>query len=43
MNGLTPEEWEKGRLSAPLTDKELFVYLKKVGKLPANAEYKKAS
>lgn len=43
MNGLTPEEWEKGRISGPLSDKELFAYLKKIGKLPASAEYKKAS
>lgn len=43
MNGLTHEEWEKGRISGPLSDKELFTYLKKIGKLPASAEYKKAS
>jgi len=36
MNGKTPEEWAKGRLSGPLTDKELAAYLKKVGKLPPN-------
>ena len=43
MNGLTHEEWEKGRIRGPLSDKELFAYLKTIGKLPASAEYKKAS
>ncbi|WP_262490411.1 hypothetical protein [Hymenobacter lapidarius] len=43
MNGKTPEEWEAGRISGPLSDKELFAYLKKIGKLPPNAEYKQAS
>lgn len=43
MNGLTPEEWEQGRISGPLSDKELFAYLKKIGKLPPTAEYKQAS
>ncbi len=36
MNGKTPEEWAKGRISGPLTDKELAAYLKKIGKLPPN-------
>lgn len=43
MNGKTPEEWEAGRISGPLTKRELFAYLKKIGKLPASAEYKQAS
>lgn len=43
MNGLTPEEWEKGRLSGPLNDRELLAYLKKIGKLPPNTELKQAS
>ena len=43
MNGKTPEEWEAGRISGPLSDKELFAYLKKIGKLPPSAEFKKAS
>ncbi len=43
MNGRTQAEWEKGRISGPLSDKELFAYLKKIGKLPADAEYKRAS
>ena len=43
MNGKTPEEWKAGRISDPLSDKELFAYLKKIGKLPADAEYKQAS
>ncbi len=43
MNGRTQAEWKKGRISGPLSDKELFAYLKKIGKLPADAEYKRAS
>ena len=43
MNGKTPEEWAKGRLSGPLTDKELAAYLKKVGKLPPNKEIARAA
>lgn len=43
MNGKTPDEWAQGRLSGPLSDRELLVYLKKIGKLPPNAELKKAS
>ncbi len=43
MNGKTPEEWEAGRISGPLTKRELFAYLKKMGKLPPTAEYKQAS
>ena len=43
MNGLTSEEWEAGRISGPLSKRELFAYLKKIGKLPADAEYTQAS
>ncbi|GGG38763.1 hypothetical protein GCM10011378_13820 [Hymenobacter glacieicola] len=43
MNGKTSEEWEAGRISGPLTKRELFAYLKKIGKLPPNAELKQAS
>lgn len=43
MNGKTVEEWEAGRISGPLSKRELFAYLKKMGKLPADAEYKQAS
>lgn len=43
MNGKTAEEWEAGRVSGPLTKQELFAYLKKIGKLPADAQYKQAS
>lgn len=43
MNGKTVEEWEAGRISGPLTKQELFAYLKKIGKLPADAQYKQAS
>lgn len=43
MNGKTPEKWEASRISGPLTKRELFAYLKKMGKLPPDAEYKKAS
>lgn len=43
MNGKTAEEWEAGRISGPLSKQELFVLLKKLGKLPANAQYKQAS
>ncbi len=43
MNGKTVEEWEAGRISGPLSKRELFVYLKKMGKLPPDAEYKQAS
>ena len=43
MNGKTVEEWESGRISGPLTKQELFDYLKKTGKLPADAQYKQAS
>ncbi len=43
MNGKTPEEWEAGRLTGPLSKQEMFVLLKKLGKLPADAEYKPAA
>ena len=43
MNGKTPEEWEAGRISGPLSKREMFAYLKKIGKLPADAEYKPAA
>ncbi len=43
MNGKTPEEWEAGRISGPLSKQEMFALLKKLGKLPADAEYKQAS
>lgn len=43
MNGKTVEEWEAGRISGPLTKQEMFVLLKKLGKIPADAQYKKAS
>ena len=43
MNGKTVEEWEAGRISGPLTKQELFAYLKKIGQLPADAQYKQAS
>ncbi|MDO7849093.1 hypothetical protein Q5H92_22210 [Hymenobacter sp. M29] len=43
MNGKTSEEWEASRISGPLSKQEMFVLLKKLGKLPADAEYKKAS
>ena len=43
MSGKTIEEWEAGRISGPLSKRELFAYLKKIGKLPADAQYKQAS
>ena len=43
MNGKTAEEWEAGRISGPLSKQEMFALLKKLGKLPADAEYKQAS
>ena len=43
MNGKTVEEWEAGRISGPLSKQEMFVLLKKLGKLPADAKYKQAS
>ena len=43
MNGKTPEEWEASRISGPLSKRELFTLLKKLGKLPPNAEYKPAA
>jgi hypothetical protein len=43
MNGKTDEEWIGARISGPLSKRELFAYLKKIGKLPPDAEYKPAS
>jgi hypothetical protein len=43
MNGKTAAEWEAGRISGPLSKRELFAYLKKMGKLPPDAEYQPAS
>ncbi|MGI4887302.1 MAG: hypothetical protein ACRYFR_20280 [Janthinobacterium lividum] len=43
MTGKTAEEWAAGRISGLLSKRELFAYLKKMGKLPPDAEYKQAS
>ncbi|PJJ52910.1 hypothetical protein CLV45_3567 [Hymenobacter chitinivorans DSM 11115] len=40
MNGKTDEEWVAGRISGPLSKRELFAYLKKTGKLPPDAQYR---
>lgn len=36
MNGKTDEEWNAGRISGPLTERELLIYLNEAGKLPPN-------
>lgn len=34
MNGVPVEEWDRGRISGPLSKKEFLAYLRKIGKLP---------
>ncbi|MBG8556385.1 hypothetical protein [Hymenobacter guriensis] len=43
MSGKTDAEWEAARISGPLSKRELFAYLKKIGKLPPDAELKQES
>lgn len=40
MNGKTVEEWERSRRSGALSKQEFLVYLRKAGKLPADADLK---
>lgn len=43
MNGLTDAEWNRRRLSGPITKAEFLNFLRKAGQLPPEDDVKQAS
>ncbi len=43
MNGLTDAEWNRRRLSGPISKQELEASLRKTGQLPSEDNFKQAS